>query len=104
MILVLWALVLAEGFFIVDVFIVRLLGVPWRNFLADAMLFEGAVLFIAGGILDLGRSITFAHIRGLRTYRPTDPPAQVKTPGKGYILLIAGIFLCGQAVLIIYVI
>ena len=98
----LWALVLAEGFFVIDVFVVWMLGLPWRSFLADAMFFEGAFLFMAGGFIDLSRSITFMHIRGLRKYRPIDPPPQVKTPGKGYIFLIAGLLLCGQALLIIY--
>ena len=98
----LWALILAEGCLVVDVFIVRMLGLPWRSFLPDAMFFEGAFLFMAGGFIDVSRSITFTHIRRLRKYRPTDPPPQVKTPGKGYILLIAGLLLCGQALLIIY--
>ena len=97
------ALVLAEGFCVIDVIVVWMLGLPWRSFLADAMFFEGAILFMVSGIIDLSRSITFTHIRGRRKYRPTDPPPHVKPPGKGYILFIAGLLLCSQAVLIIYV-
>lgn len=82
----LWALVLAEGLLVIDVSIVWMLGVPLRNFLADAMLFESAFLLISGGIIDMSRSITFKHIRGLRTYRPTDPPPPGQSEGGTVIL------------------
>lgn len=99
----LWALVLAEGLCAIDGLIIWLLGLPWRSALADAMLFEGAILFVAGGIIDFSRSLTLAHIRGLRAYRPIDPPPRIKTPGQRYILLIAGLLLCVQAMLTVYV-
>ena len=79
-----------------------MLGLPWRSFLADAMLLEGAFLFVIGGIIDLSRSITFTSIRGLRKFRFTDPPPHVKPHRKVYILFIAGLVLCSQALLIIY--
>ena len=97
----LWAVVLAQALCVLSALSIKLLGMPWRKTLGDLLFLEGALLLVAGGLLDLCRSITLAHIRGLHKSRFGEPPSPVKKPGRGYVLLIAGLLLCIQAVLLL---
>ena len=98
----LWGIVLAEVFGVVGVISSEALGVSWRRSIADILFLEGAVLLVAGGLIDMGRSVTFAHIRAVLGLRISDPPAPVQGPGRNYILLIAGLLLCLQGALAVY--
>ncbi len=98
----LWAIIVAEGLCVITAIVIGLLGFPWRRVLGDALFLEGAVLLVTGGLLDIGRSITFGHIRALRKSRFDDGPPEIKKPGRNYVILIAGLVLCVQGGLIAY--
>ena len=100
----LWGLVVAESLLGTSALVVWLLGLPWQDLLGDALFIEGALLLIAGGLTDVGRSVTVAHIRSLAKRHPSDPPPQIRAPGRRYILLSAGILLCAQGILLVYLI
>ena len=98
----LWAFIAAEGICAITAVAIRLMGFPWRRVLGDALFLEGAVLLVAGGLLDIGRSVTFSHIRALRRSRFGDAPPEVKAPGRNYVVLLAGLILCIQGGLLAY--
>lgn len=98
----LWAFIAAQGICAVTAIAIWVMGFPWRRFLGDALFLEGAVLLVAGGLLDIGRSVTFSHIRALRTSRFSDAPPEVKAPGRIYLVLLAGLMLCIQGGLLAY--
>jgi hypothetical protein len=97
-----WAIVAAEGLFIITAAAIRLLGYPWRGVLGDALFLEGAVLLIVAGLIDMYRSITFDRIRALRKSSFDNPSTEIKKPGRAYIVLLAGIVLCLQGGLLAY--
>ncbi len=99
-----WGLILAESLAGTSALVVWLLRLPWKGFLGDVLFMEGALLLIIGGLTDVSRSVTVAHIRALARRHPSDPPPQVKAPGRRYILLIAGMVLCAQGILLVYLI
>jgi hypothetical protein len=98
----LWAFLLAEGFSAISAISIGWLGVPWRGSIGDVLFIEGAVLLVAGGLIDVCRSPTFAHIRALSRSRIGDPPPRIRQPNRNYILLIAGLLLCLQGALLVY--
>ncbi|UCF94724.1 MAG: hypothetical protein JSW39_11390 [Desulfobacterales bacterium] len=99
----LWALVLAEGLYGLTWMVLWLAQRPGQHRLGDALFLEGAVLLVAGGLVDVGRSLTVAHIRRIGRSRMDAPPPQVqKTGPTGYVLLLAGILLCLQGILHAY--
>ena len=95
----LWALAIAEGVGVLSGLSIELLGRPWRRSIGDVLFFEGAVLLLVGGLLDMGRSITFAHIRALP--RIGEAPPSVRKPGRAFVLVIAGVLMCLQGVLLV---
>lgn len=95
----LWALAIAEGLGVLTGLSVELLGLPWRRLIGDALFFEGAALLVVGGLLDVGRSITIAHVRALP--RIGEPPPSVRKPGRTFVLVIAGVLMCLQGVLLV---
>lgn len=95
----LWALAVAEGLGALSGLSIALLGIPWRRSMGDALFFEGAVLLVVAGLLDVGRSITVAHIRALP--RIGEPPPNVRRPGRTFVLVIAGVLLCLQGALLV---
>ena len=95
----LWALAIAEGAGVLSGVSIELLGLPWRRSLGDVLFFEGAVLLVLGGLLDMGRSITIAHIRALP--RIGEAPPSVQRPGRTFILLMAGVLMCLQGLLLV---
>ena len=60
-----WAVLITEGAAILSGIAIELLGKPWQRSIGDTLFFEGAILLVMGGILELGRSITFSQIRAL---------------------------------------
>ena len=98
----LWAFLLALGVGLLSAACIALSGASWRKIMGDALFLEGAVLLVAGGLVDVGRSLTVAHIRGLREGRAGDPPPRIQKPGRTYVLLIAGLLLCLQGALFVY--
>ncbi len=94
----LWALVIAEGLGVLSGAGVALLGIPWRRSMGDLLFLEGAVLLVAAGLTDIGRSITVAHIRALP--RIGEPPPSVRRIGRTIILVMAGVLLCLQGALL----
>lgn len=86
---------------ILTVVVFRWLGTAKSPNFVDVLFFEGAVLIVAGGLCDFGRSITFSHIRALIKSNASAPPPIKRTRLAG-ILLIAGLLLCAHAVLWIY--
>lgn len=96
----LWAFVIAEGVGVLSGICLELLGIAWRRSLGDALFFEGAVLLVMVGLLDLGRSVTFAHIRALA--KIGDPPPRIRKAGRSIVLLIAGLLMCLQGVLLVH--
>ena len=99
---VLGSLVLAESLCGASALVLWLLGLPWQGLWGDVLFIEGALLLILGGLTDVGRSVTVTHIRTLTKRKPSDPPPQLKRPGRRYILLLAGIMLCAQGVLLVF--
>jgi hypothetical protein len=98
----LWAFIAAQGICAVTAIAFWLTGFPWRRFLGDALFLEGAVLMVTGGMLDIGGSVTFGHIRSLGKSRFGDAPPEVKAPGRNYVVLLAGLMLCVQGGLLAY--
>ena len=96
------ALMLAEGLCAISVILIWLLRWPLQDKLADTLFLEGAVLLVVGGFMDIGRSITFEHIRALRNSSIGDPPQKVKKHGFTYVFLIAGLLLCVQGALLVH--
>jgi hypothetical protein len=95
----LWGVTIAEALGVLSGICLELLGLPWRRLMGDALFFEGALLLVLGGLLDMGRSITIAHIRALP--RIGEAPPRVRKPGRTFILLIAGVLMCLQGVLLV---
>ncbi|HSB72323.1 MAG TPA: hypothetical protein VLT62_23585 [Candidatus Methylomirabilis sp.] len=98
----LWAFLLAQGVGVLSAACIGLAGGSWRRMMGDALFLEGAVLLVAGGLIDVGRSLTVAHIRGLGERQAGDPPPRIRKPGRTYVLLIAGLLLCLQGALFVY--
>jgi hypothetical protein len=98
----LWSLVLAESLCGTSALVIWLLGLPWQGLLGDLLFIEGGLLLITGGLADVLQSVTVAHIRSLAKRHPSDPPPQVRGPGRRYILLLAGMLLCMQGILLVY--
>ena len=96
------AFILAEGLAAISGIIIRLAGLPWRRILGDALFVEGAVLLVAGGLLDFGRSVTVTQIRRLNKSNFHTAPPPVKKPGPGYVLLFAGLLLSAQGVVLVF--
>jgi hypothetical protein len=90
---------LAEGLGGLSAVALVLLGPAWRQSIGDTLFVEGAILLVIGGVLDLGRSITFQQIR--RRPRIGEAPPSVQRPGRLFILVIAGLLLCGQGFLLV---
>jgi hypothetical protein len=99
--LVLWALVLALGMSAMSAVVFHVVGVPWRKSMGDVLFLEGALLLVAGGVIDVGRSITFTRIRGAS--HVSDPPPVISKPSRNYILLIAGLLLCLQGAALVHI-
>ena len=97
----LWAVVLALGMSATSAVAIQLLGVPWRGSIGDALFLEGALLLVTGGLVDVGRSITVTRIRNASHI--SRPPRAMMTPGRNYILLIAGLLLCLQGALLAHI-
>jgi len=95
----LWALVIAEGVGVLSALCIELAGIPWRRAIGDTLFFEGAVLLVVGGLVDMARSVTFAHIRALP--RIGEAPPRIRKPGRSVVLLIAGLLMCLQGVLLV---
>lgn len=95
----LWGLAIAEGLGVLSGLSIGWLGLPWRRLIGDALFVEGAALLVGAGLLDLGRSITVAHIRTLP--RIGEAPPDLRKPGRTYILVIAGLLLCLQGALLV---
>jgi len=100
----LWAFALAEGFGAVGAISSELLGAPWRRSIGDILFLEGAILLVAGGLIDVSRSVTFGRIRAVLRSQIADPPAPIQGPGRNYILLIAGLLLCLQGMLVVWLV
>lgn len=94
----LWAVAIAEGLGLLNALFIELLGLPWRRLIGDALFFEGAALLVAGGLVDVGRSITISHVRALP--RIGEPPPSVRKPGRTFVLVIAGLLMCLQGALL----
>ena len=97
-----WAFLLAQGAGLLSAACIALTGVSWRRTMGDALFLEGAVLLVAGGLIDVGRSLTVSQIRLLQGGRVGDPPPRIQKPGRTYVLLIAGLLLCLQGALLVY--
>ncbi len=95
----LWAFGIAEGLGLLSALAIGLLGLSWRRSLGDALFVEGAILLVAAGVIDLGRSVTVAHIRALR--RIGEAPPTIRKPGRAMVLVIAGLLMCLQGVLVV---
>jgi hypothetical protein len=95
----LWALAIAEGVGALSGVSIAVLGIPWRRSIGDVLFFEGAVLLVVAGLLDVGRSITVAHIRALP--RIGEAPPSVRKPGRTIVLVIAGVLMCLQGALLV---
>jgi hypothetical protein len=77
----------------------ELLGKPWRRSIGDTLFVEGAIFLVMGGLLDLSRSITVSQIR--RLARVGQAPPTIRTPGRIYILVIAGLLMCVQGIVLV---
>jgi hypothetical protein len=95
----LWALGIAEGVSVLTALCIELAGIPWRSAIGDTLFFEGAVLLVIGGLVDMARSVTFTHIRALPQIGGAPP--RIRKPGRSVVLLIAGLLLCLQGVLLV---
>ena len=94
-----WAVLITEGAAILSGIAIELLGKPWQRSIGDTLFFEGAVLLVMGGILELGRSITFSQIRALP--RVGQEPPIIRKPGRISILVIAGLLMCAQGIVLV---
>lgn len=95
----LWAVVIAVGAGLCSGITLHLLGIAWRRLIGDALFVEGALLLVIAGLLDMGRSITFAHIRALP--RIGDPPPSLRARGRTLLLVTVGLLLCLEGVLLV---
>jgi len=95
-------LALAEGLCGTSALLIWLLKWPWPRSFGDALFFEGAGLLVLCGAVDLGRSVTFSRVRGLRSSTLHDAPPEVRKPRWRYVLLTAGLLLCVQGAAVVY--
>jgi len=95
------SVLLAEGFVIATIAVFRWLDTAESQNIVDVLFLEGAVLIAAGGLWDLGQSITFSHIRALIKSN-TAAPAPIKRTRLASILLISGLLICAHAVIWVY--
>ena len=94
-----WAVLITEGVAILSGIAIELLGKPWRRSIGDTLFFEGAILLVMGGLLELGRSITFGQIRALP--RVGQEPPTIRKPGRISILAVAGLLMCLQGIVLV---
>lgn len=85
----------AGAILLLDLMLLKLIGLGSSTRLADLLFIEGAVLMVLGGMRDLSRSLTLSKVRQLLSRQSFHTPPDRPTASRGAVLLLfTGIFLC----------